>query len=318
MKINDNFNFYRIKVMYQFIYTVGENSIVSGEEMRWNLAEQVLCVANRHFDSIKKEFGHKCVEYNENSLLAQQHPQAHKHFRFLNKESYKKLCENVFYDIFHGKSQVKILSFKQDVLERLKRFALDDVVTCEDRNELEKVFQDDANLKSIMLILRGFFAYEVFYNVLSKRWRVNYGINPRGSLLQAVPFRAKDVPAERAQFAHADIAIMLSILHYYYAGLNSKQLDQVFASLANDKEKEHIYDEWMSKMPSECQVDKSIREYSGVNLSDYNQTNNMLFPILHMYPPVINYWLNKYVFPREARQFTGKKCSRLKLLSKDN
>ena len=57
----------------------------------------------------------------------------------------------------------------------------------------------------------------------------------------------------------ADVAIMLTILSYYYTGLNTKQFDQVFAALDNDKEKEHIYEEWMRKMPKEVFIDDSIR-----------------------------------------------------------
>ena len=98
---------------------------------------------------------------------------------------------------------------------------------------------------------------------------------------------------------------MLTILSYYYTGLNTKQFDQVFAALDNDKEKEHIYEEWIRKMPKEVFIDDSIREYAGVNLSDSNQKYNMLFPILKIYPPVINFWLNNFVFPKEAKQFSG-------------
>jgi hypothetical protein len=38
----------------------------------------------------------------------------------------------------------------------------------------------------------------------------------------AVPFQAKDVPAERAEFGHPDVAIILTILSYYYSGLSKK------------------------------------------------------------------------------------------------
>ena len=55
----------------------------------------------------------------------------------------------------------------------------------------------------MLLILRGYFTYGILNVVFSKRWKVDYGVNTkRTDLLQAVPFRAKDVPAERAQFAH--------------------------------------------------------------------------------------------------------------------
>ena len=292
-----------LKVMYQLVYTVGNNTIVNGGDVRWKLAQHVFELAKSHFEILKKEFDNKCIEYNQDANP--ETPQAFKSFRLLNKDPYKKLCELVVTDILRGKSQIKMLGFKDEEFECLKKFACEDEISVEDRIKLGILFQD-AHLKTILLILRGFFAYEILFNVLSKRWRVNFGINPNGNLLQAVPFRAKDMPAERAQFAHADIAIMLTILHYYYAGLSMSQFNQVFCTLENDKEKDHIYDEWMNKMPQSIKIDASIREYSGVNLSDSNQLNNILFPVLHVYPPVINYYLNNFVFPKEAKQFASK------------
>ena len=61
---------------------------------------------------------------------------------------------------------------------------------------------------------------------------MDFGVNPKSKhLLQAVPFRAKDVPAERAQYAHPDIAILLTQLSYYYSGLFDSQLEDVFKRL---------------------------------------------------------------------------------------
>lgn len=36
----------------------------------------------------------------------------------------------------------------------------------------------------------------------------------------AVPYKAKDVPDQRADFGHVDVAISLTCLNYYYSGLN--------------------------------------------------------------------------------------------------
>ena len=297
-----------LKVNYQLVYTVGKNTILAGGDLRWKLAQEVLCLAKKHFERLKEKFGNTCVEYNSN--LNSDSPQAFTNIRLLNKEPYKKLCELIVEDILNRKSdKVRLCSFKREHLDCLKRYACDDIISQKDRNELKVLFEDDSHLKITMLCLRGFLAYEILFNVLSKRWRVNYGSNEKSFLLQAVPFRAKDVPAERAQFAHSDIAIMLTILNYYYTGLNMKQFSDVFRSLENDTEKDHIYAEWIKRLPKSCHIDDSIREYSGINLSDSSQMNSSLFPILHVYPPVINYWLNNFVFPKEAKQFPSKNLS---------
>ena len=69
------------------------------------------------------------------------------------------------------------------------------------------------------MVLRGLLSYDVLYLALSKRWRVEYGVNSKGYRQMAVPFRAKDVPSERSEFGHPDVAILLTILSYYYSGL---------------------------------------------------------------------------------------------------
>lgn len=53
---------------------------------------------------------------------------------------------------------------------------------------------------------------KVLLLALSKRHRVEYGAHPSGLRRMAVPYRAKDVAAERAEFGHPDVAMMLTIL----------------------------------------------------------------------------------------------------------
>lgn len=67
----------------------------------------------------------------------------------------------------------------------------------------------------LMLLLRGVLAHGVLLSALmSKRWRVNYGVDKarRPEQLLAIPFRAKDSPAPRAEFSHPDIIILLTCL----------------------------------------------------------------------------------------------------------
>ena len=60
-------------------------------------------------------------------------------------------------------------------------------------------------------------------HALRMRWRVEFGVRPSGRPKMAVPFRAKDVPVERAEYGHPDVAIMLMQLSYYKSGLSDEQ-----------------------------------------------------------------------------------------------
>jgi hypothetical protein len=136
---------------------------------------------------------------------------------------------------------------------------------------------------------------------------VEYGVNwKRKDILQAVPYRAKDVPAERAQFAHPDIFILLTHLSYYYSGLRNCQLDQVFDRLKKNSDPNSEYQNWIVSLPKECSIDDSIKEYSGINLYDLTQKYDLLYPLLKYHPKVINYWLCEFLFPKEAKQFHAK------------
>eukprot|EP00913_Durusdinium_trenchii_P028746 g26960.t1 len=87
--------------------------------------------------------------------------------------------------------------------------------------------------------------------VLSKRHRVDYGAHPQGVRRMAVPYRAKDVAAERAEFGHPDVAMLLSILTYYRSGLSDDYLHEVFERLrkkAVEAEAASIYEKWTAQM----------------------------------------------------------------------
>jgi hypothetical protein len=96
----------------------------------------------------------------------------------------------------------------------------------------------------------------------------------------AVPFRAKDVAADRTEFGHPDVAIVLTQLSYYYSGLNISQLLQCFDRL-NEKESDPslIYEQWIL-YEDQNQVSASIKQWKGVNLKDYHQRTHVLFPTL--------------------------------------
>ena len=76
----------------------------------------------------------------------------------------------------------------------------------------------------MFLILRGLLSFDCLFIVLQKRWRVDYGVNSNGKRKMAVPFRGKDCPAEKAEFGHPDVAILFTILSYYYEGITEVQL----------------------------------------------------------------------------------------------
>lgn len=78
----------------------------------------------------------------------------------------------------------------------------------------------DVMERNTVLILVGLLRFEVLKFILTKRWRVNYGIDEKSSTRKmAVPFKAKDVAVEMTEFGHPDVAICFTQLCYYYSGM---------------------------------------------------------------------------------------------------
>jgi len=103
--------------------------------------------------------------------------------------------------------------------------------------------------KGPLLLLRGLIAGGVLsFALKSKRWRVNYGIDPsRVPKTQlAVPYRSKDCPSPRSEFSHPDVVITLTSLTYYYGGLDDQDLFDAFAHLEKSDQAEIEYQEWVS------------------------------------------------------------------------
>ncbi len=204
-----------------------------------------------------------------------------------------------------------MVELRSDQLKLFASFVLDNEMGGQaSADRVRSECSNEPRLQCVLHILRGLLTYEVLYVVLSKRWKVEYGVNEtsKRGLLQAVPYRAKDVPAPRAQFAHVDIFIGLTTLSYYYSGLSDAQLDQLFHTLDKEANASTIYGQWIDDITarSGCAIDESIRRYSGLNLADASQKLEQLYPTMRRLPACVDYWLVKFLFPREAKEFEHK------------
>lgn len=98
-------------------------------------------------------------------------------------------------------------------------------------------------------------------------------------------------------------------------GLTDAQLRKIFNTLENKQNGGNIYEKWIEKIPNEL-VSPTIRKYSGVNMDDPKQRDQLLFPLLRFNMHVIDFWLANSVFPHEAKVFERKlMCSAWDLCS---
>jgi hypothetical protein len=160
--------------------------------------------------------------------------------------------------------------------------------------------------KHNLLLLRGLIAGGVIGFALGhKRWRVNYGLDdarqPPAKL--AVPYRAKDSPALRAEFSHPDVVIILTRLSHYYGGLCDADLFTAFEQILKSDQSESEYQDWVRDAPT---LPAAFRTLAGVNPEDRLQCIHKVFPHLRQAQAVVNFFLSRVVFPKEMKEFPHK------------
>eukprot|EP00929_Paragymnodinium_shiwhaense_P044185 TRINITY_DN22673_c0_g1_i1.p1 TRINITY_DN22673_c0_g1~~TRINITY_DN22673_c0_g1_i1.p1 ORF type:complete len:3475 (-),score=733.29 TRINITY_DN22673_c0_g1_i1:80-10504(-) len=283
---------------FQLIYALGKPMVLDGGSLRWVAGTAVLHSVARHAARVKEEFGDGAVEFDRSGREGEQQFPA---IRLLEgaRESgaYERLCELVVDDFLSGfHPQVPVVLRPQEAAAWREA-----VLNKEAPEGTWQTFPE--NLQKLALLLRGLLAHMLLYGALHKRWRVDYGGHLQGLRRMAVPYRAKDVAAERTEFGHPDVALLLTILHYYHRGLSRDQVEEVFLRLSRKGavEAQAIYAIWADAAPT-----LEVRTWTGVNLDDSEQFDTKIVPALQKHMQVINFWLDQVVFPTEAKQFGEK------------
>ncbi|CAF1319399.1 unnamed protein product [Rotaria sp. Silwood1] len=283
-----------LHVKYQLIYSIGRQQQIDGGLERWKTIQLVLSLVKQHTTNIAQQY-HDDIFYK-----ASESRSSFPEFRLLNHRPFPELCQRIANAWLNEKNyrridQQHILSFILDA-----NSSVDCLI---DRFPYSTI--------QLFLIMRGLLSSEVLFVALKKRYRVNFGVNqnPKFNRLIAVPFRAKDVAAENIEFRHPDVAIVLTQLSYYCNGLSDSQMLQCFDRLSQDEsDPKMIYEEWLSLEDDNDRI-SSIKQWKTVNLKDYQQRTQQLFPTLRYNMLVINYFLNHFIFPQEAKQFPHKLVS---------
>ena len=158
-----------------------------------------------------------------------------------------------------------------------------------------------------LLALRAMLAYGLLEHCLCRRWRVNYGVDPRRNHQRvAVPYVASDTPSERSEYSHPDVLIVFTVLSYFHSGLACSDTREAvnallrLGSLAQKAE----YMLWMeSAWPDMSDEERSaLDDVAKLDLSSDVQVA-MLQRVYHRNMATICFWLNNCVLPRETMQF---------------
>ncbi|KAF9512309.1 hypothetical protein BS47DRAFT_1363216 [Hydnum rufescens UP504] len=275
-----------LHVKYQLVYTLGQSQRLEHHPHRWAIVQDVFACVQEHVQEIKVNFPSGIDIQEETwSWLWKLHLASAYSIPMLG-----------YFRTVHNSG-----SFTGIFVEAATDFITQLHPSPTNVSLLRK--SCDENLWKSVLLLRGLLAHGILSYVLrERRWRVDYGLDPSRSLL-AVPYRAKDVPAVRAEFGHPDVCIALTALSYYYGGLSESQLDTCFNLLAELDNPDEEYEKWIR---NNDRVPDSLRARAGINVQDASQRHDYLQPAFLNNRAVINFFLSSVVFPKEGKEFQHK------------
>ncbi|KAG1750383.1 uncharacterized protein EDB91DRAFT_1046110 [Suillus paluster] len=284
-----------LHVRYQLVYTVGLQRSLQGYPERWTTTQQVLTLVAKHAARLLSEF----PSHSEVSI--------HKHaafpfIRVLHPTAGEKLVQWISQDVISG--ALENISFDQASLQ-MKQAVRQFIATENISNTCISLVEDRYRRTAVwpgLLVLRGLLACGILvYALKERRWRVDYGLAPKRTML-AVPFRAKDMPSLRAEFGHPDVAVTLTCLSYYYAGLTLQQLMVCFELLLKQDNPALEYESWVFGLQS---VPDHLRRLSGINTESAEQLPD-LQQLFSFNKKVVDFYLSRAVFPKEAKGFPSK------------
>ncbi|KAG2138280.1 hypothetical protein DEU56DRAFT_886916 [Suillus clintonianus] len=284
-----------LHVRYQLVYTVGLQRSLQGHPERWTTTQQVLSLVAKHAARLASEFpSHTEVCTREHGGVP--------FVRVLHRAAGEALVQWIAEDVIIGALQN--ISFDQasfHVKEAVRKFIATEKISNTCINLVEKNYRHTTVWPG-PLVLRGLLACGILvYALKERRWRVDYGLHQKRTML-AVPFRAKDMPSLRAEFGHPDVAITLTCLSYYYARLTLQQLMLCFELLLKQDNPALEYESWVDGIQS---IPESLRHLSGINTKSAEQLHD-LQQLFEFNKAVIDFYLSRVVFPKEAKGFPSK------------
>jgi hypothetical protein len=270
----------------------GNQSIVDGHPQRWETAEALLLLVERHLWDLREK-------YPQSIDFIHRESGAYPFVFFLRHDAEDALIARIVSDLYTGRTS--ILPMRE--CSRLDRLAIKDFISKSRPSQdvverVRNVYPEKPELRKKILLIRGLLVHRILLMTLKKRWNVQYGIDPARDPI-AVPFSAKGVPSEQSEWGHPDVAILFSILAHYYSGLTIDALHQSLDHVAKSDDPARAYDSWVHSCAN---LPDSLRDWDAINTDDESQLMDIWRSVRYN-TVVIDFFLNNFVFPRHAKQF---------------
>lgn len=283
---------FTLAVRTQLIYPSGNQASVDGHPHRWELAEFMLKLVEGHLWNLQQKFPRSIeVVYRQEGGFPW--------IFFLRKDAEEALVSRLVEDVVRSRLPMVPLQDRAVAdLEAVRRFISQPQVDTSAVRRVEAMFPDRYAAKKGIYQLRGLLVHRILLLTLKKRWNVQYGLHALRDPI-AVPYHAKGVPSDQAEWGHPDVAILFTCLSFYFAGLTPAQLRQSLQCILKADDPSSEYERWIQSVSS---LPGPLREWNIINVDDEIQMLEIWKHFRHSVV-VIDHFLNHSVFPRHSKQF---------------
>jgi Protein of unknown function (DUF3638)/Protein of unknown function (DUF3645) len=283
---------FTLAVKTQLIYPSGSLLTVDGNPHRWEIAQILLSLVEDHLPDLQRKFP-QSIEVVKRSCGF---PMAH----FLRTDVEDALLHRIVNDICDGRISLLRLedSTQSGGRREIKRVLSEENLDCKFIKRVSRNFADKSSAYKNILLVRGLLLNRILLVCLKKRWNVQYGLHPDRHPI-AVPFEAKGVPSEQAEFGHPDVSILFTCLAFYYSGLRLSQFREALQHILKSDDPAAGYDRWTYGSET---LPEALRHWNVINVEDQGQVEELWRHLRHN-RNVLNSYMNHSVFPLHATQF---------------
>jgi len=283
-----------LSVRKQLIYPSGSQVALSGAPDRWQLTQKILYLLVASLDSFTQHFPRSLniVERGKGQFPF---------ISILRNDVEIRMIQTIVLWISHGRTSIISGEFTKGNEKVIQLFLLEGLPKKDVIKSVESIFAQRPHLMSRLYTMRGLLAFGILSMTIKKRWNVQYGLHPSRSPM-AVPYHAKGVPSERAEWGHPDVAIIFTCLSFYYQGLSLAQFQQSLEHVSKTDDPSNEFNRWTS---SAEELPPVLQDWTAIRKEDTKQIAEV-WQALRYNILAINYFLNNFVFPKYAKQFEYK------------
>lgn len=273
------------------IYPSGIPTMIDGHPQRWHVIEDMLYLVESNVPQLQAKFKDGVQVWRRHRGF----PVIH----LLRSEVEDHLNALLVDDVCHGR--LSHVQFKAehslDATSPVKLLLSTTQPSASIWGDAIGSLNDETSGRKTLYLLHGLIPQRLLILCLKKSWNVQYGLHPDRAPI-AVPFEAKGIPSQTAEYGHPDTALVLTCLSFYHAGLNKSQLLQSLQLISNSEDPSSHY----QRFASSRHLPEHLEHWHQLEMEDEAQVT-LLWQYLRFQKHVVNHFLNNFAFPQHAKQF---------------